>query len=344
MKKIFLSLITFSVLLFTIKAQNNTNYGTNAGNAGSDNSCFGYTAGDFVTGTCNSFFGSLSGLNTSSGTCNSFFGYRVGVLNTSGAYNVMLGAKSGTYNTAGNYNIYLGVLSGYSNISGNNNVMLGSSSGYSNIGTGNIFIGYQAGYNETGSNKLYISNSSTATPLIYGDFGARYLTINGVQDWHLTANVNLSISNWQLIGTNTVTFSAFLDDHSAHNPMAFAASQFYFHAGNVGIGVTDTKGYKLAVGGNIIAEKVVVKLRANWPDYVFSRNEKLMSLNEIENYIKSNGHLPEMPTQEQVKENGVDLGEVNTLLLKKVEQLTLLMIEQNKVIQSLEKKVNDLQK
>ena len=109
--------------------------------------------------------------------------------------------------------------------------------------------------------------------------------------------------------------------------------------GSVGIGTTNTHSYKLAVAGNIIAEKVVVKLQNNWPDYVFDKNYKLHSLEEIETYIEENNHLIGVPSAEEIAENGIDIGGMNAILLQKIEELTLLMIEQNKVIQKLENEI-----
>jgi len=103
--------------------------------------------------------------------------------------------------------------------------------------------------------------------------------------------------------------------------------------GNVSIGTTDPKGYKLAVAGNMIAESVKVKLQGTWPDYVFTKDFELASLKETERYIKDKGHLPDIPSAAEVKSNGIDLGEMNAKLLKKIEELTLVMIELNKKVE-----------
>jgi hypothetical protein len=107
--------------------------------------------------------------------------------------------------------------------------------------------------------------------------------------------------------------------------------------GNIGIGCGGRSEYMLAVLGSIIAEKVVVKNSDNWPDYVFSPNHKLPTLDETEVYIKANNHLEGVPTEAEVKDKGIDVAEMNMILLKKVEELTLLMIEQEKRIKELEK-------
>ncbi|MNE72610.1 hypothetical protein D3C80_1685680 [compost metagenome] len=113
--------------------------------------------------------------------------------------------------------------------------------------------------------------------------------------------------------------------------------------GNVGIGVNDTKGYKLAIAGNMIAEQVTVKLKGNWPDYVFAPSYNLPSLQETEQHIKEKGHLPGIPSAEEVKNNGVDLGEMNAKLLQKIEELTLHLIEKDKLIQKQEDKFKALE-
>jgi hypothetical protein len=102
------------------------------------------------------------------------------------------------------------------------------------------------------------------------------------------------------------------------------------NSGNVGIGTSDTKGYKLAVAGNMVAESIQVKLRGAWPDYVFAREYKLPSLEETARHIKEKGHLPGIPLASEVKANGIDVGEMNAKLLQKIEELTLYLIEMEK--------------
>jgi len=105
--------------------------------------------------------------------------------------------------------------------------------------------------------------------------------------------------------------------------------------GNVGIGTT-TPNTKLAVNGNIRAKEIKVET-ANWPDYVFAEDYELRSLEDTEKYIRENGHLPEVPKAEEVESEGQSLGEMNKILLKKMEEMTLYMIEQEKRIKALER-------
>ncbi len=108
-------------------------------------------------------------------------------------------------------------------------------------------------------------------------------------------------------------------------------------SGNVGIGTSDTKGYKLGVNGSVIATSMTVKLYGNWPDFVFAKTHRLRPLSEVESYIQANQHLPEVPSAAEVAKDGINLGEMDATLLKKIEELTLYMIEQNNRLNILEK-------
>ncbi|WP_276090974.1 hypothetical protein [Pedobacter sp. JY14-1] len=99
-------------------------------------------------------------------------------------------------------------------------------------------------------------------------------------------------------------------------------------AGNVGIGTTNPT-ERLSVKGKIRAQEVKVEL-ANWPDYVFAKDYALPTLAETERHIKEKGHLPGIPSAAEVKENGVELGDMNKKLLQKIEELTLHLIEMKK--------------
>nr|WP_299384850.1 malectin domain-containing carbohydrate-binding protein [Allomuricauda sp.] len=106
------------------------------------------------------------------------------------------------------------------------------------------------------------------------------------------------------------------------------SGDIYYTTGNVGIGTsTIPTAYRLAVNGKIISEEIKVQLQSTWPDYVFEEGYDLPSLKEIQKYIGTNGHLPNIPTAEEVKEKGIEVGEMNRLLLEKIEQLTLYVIQ-----------------
>ena len=113
-----------------------------------------------------------------------------------------------------------------------------------------------------------------------------------------------------------------------------------FFKGDVGIG-TMRPDAKLAVKGTVHAEEVKVDLSVPAPDYVFEKSYNLRPPAEVENYINQNKHLPEIPAAKELEANGINLGEMNMLLLKKVEELTLYTIEQNEKWQAT---INELTK
>lgn len=128
--------------------------------------------------------------------------------------------------------------------------------------------------------------------------------------------------------------------------------------GSVNVGTeTANPDYLLQVKGKIRAQEIKVET-ANWPDYVFQKAYKLPSLKEVSTYIKKNSHLPAMPPEAEVAREGIDLGEMNKLLVKKVEELTLYLIEKDQRdkgqqvklqeqqvrMESLEKKIKNLSK
>jgi len=118
--------------------------------------------------------------------------------------------------------------------------------------------------------------------------------------------------------------------------------RFYINRdGNVGIGTITTGTHKLAVEGTIGAREIKVEAAA-WSDFVFEENYQLKDLEEVESYIKENKHLPDVPSEKEVLENGIQLGEMDAKLLQKIEELTLYVIEQNKTMKAQNKKIQTL--
>jgi len=117
-------------------------------------------------------------------------------------------------------------------------------------------------------------------------------------------------------------------------------------SGYLGIGTTEMGGYKLRVNGKINCTELVVQATIpngnggnseEWPDYVFTDDYELRSLDELTSYIQENQRLPEMPSATEVSENGINVGTMNALLLKKVEELTLYILD-------LQKQINEVKK
>jgi len=510
----------------------------------------------------------------SSAIHNISIGYEAGRYNSTGDNNAFVGFRSGRQNTSGYENGFFGAEAGYKNTSGYRNVAIGYRAGYNNQGGDrNVFIGYYAGYSETGNDKLYIDNSSTASPLIWGNFSSNQVKINGslevtggftgsgfnTTNWDtafgwgnhasqgyikvgnspsfgtIAATGDINANNGLRVDGNTVidngagwhrsygatgwyngthgggiymadgtwirtygnksfyhntgtmrtdgTFQVgpsgdrfvvnssgnvgigatspakklhVVGDTYLQGKVHIGSTDTYFYrqttnriatqdefyvmgespntylysthtylgagsgdnihlrgnhfdwtsggggvintAGNVGIGTTSpTSGFKLdvigsikATGGNsnnwntahswgnhavagylqddnindvngligigtttpdekltvkgkIHTEEVIVDLLVPAPDYVFADNYQLTTLKEVEDFIRKEKHLPEIPSAKEMEENGLELGVMNMLLLKKIEELTLYQIQLLKRLDNQNERIEKLE-
>lgn len=146
---------------------------------------------------------------------------------------------------------------------------------------------------------------------------------NGTNKWAIyksTGN-DLAIYNYQAGG----------------NYMIFKTSTGY-----VGIGTSSPQS-RLAVNGTITAKEVKVT-STGWPDFVFDDKYSLLSLAQVESYIEENNHLPDIPSAEEIQENGLSMAEMMAKQMQKIEELTLYVIKQNKKIETLENKLATLEK
>ncbi len=138
------------------------------------------------------------------------------------------------------------------------------------------------------------------------------------------------------VGANHATSPNILEFWDPHNNgQAFFTMPIRIGGPASDISVT-ASGYDLYVKGGVRATTVKVDAYVNWPDYVFAPSYDLMSLKETEQFIDQNSHLPGVPSEAEVQKEGIELAEMNAILLKKVEELTLHLIE-------LQKQVNQLQ-
>jgi len=136
-------------------------------------------------GLWNTANGAQAMYENTEGYSNTAIGFQVMYRNTEGDFNNAIGGFALFHNTTGSYNIGIGVSANYHNREGSENTIIGFRAGYGthlNSISGNVFIGYKAGYYETGDNKLYIENTDSSTPLIWGDFANDTVRINGTLD------------------------------------------------------------------------------------------------------------------------------------------------------------------
>ncbi|WP_190808392.1 fibronectin type III domain-containing protein [Flagellimonas sp. S3867] len=117
------------------------------------------------------------------------------------------------------------------------------------------------------------------------------------------------------------------------------------YSGDVAIGTSAVPaGYKMAIDGKLITEEVKVQLSGNWPDYVFKEDYDLPTLEEIQKHIEEKGHLPNIPSAKEIEVNGIELGAMNKLLLEKIEELTLYILQQSEMNKSLVEEIAIIKK
>jgi hypothetical protein len=158
--------------------------------------------------------------------------------------------------------------------------------------------------------------------------------IDNVMIWNLaltTEEQNILINENLGFSDFNVTTDPESDTGSGSNVWSTNGNTAHYTAGNVAVGVTTVPtGYKMAIDGKLIAEEIKVQSSSQWPDYVFDKTYGLPTLDEVQRHIKEKGHLINIPSAEEVEANGIELGEMDKLLLEKIEELTLYVIELKK--------------
>ncbi len=188
---------------------------------------------------------------------------------------------------------------------GNESITFGSTAG----GECGNFQGYM-GFNA----KRIRNDASMSTWVFSNSFGGAVIGVNSYGTIQIipVSHGNASLSDAELYNRRVVTI----------NPGTLDGSHL--------------NGAQIEVNGNIKCKEVKVTLNG-WPDYVFKTSYDLLSIKELEEYIHKNNHLPGVPTESDVEKDGVDVGEMNSILLKKIEELTLYVIELKKEIDQLKK-------
>lgn len=324
LKIIVLMLLTANLIF----AQSTTTTGVDAGQSGNNSSYFGYQAGMSSSAAQCTYVGANAGKNTIPNSYNNTaIGY--GALeNPTGSYcsgNVAIGVGAGQTHNSGRDNLFIGAYTG--GTGGSENVLIGGSAGRNfTSGASNLAIGRSA-----------LGQATTAT---------RNIAIGEQAGSSLQTGVgNIFIGRKAGTGLTNINYQLYVGN-AGFGPLVYGDLQ----TKQLAIGTSDlpidTDGtpFTLAVNGRTITEEVQVKLKVNWPDYVFAEDYDLMTLTDLETTIKTLGHLPGVPSAEEVEENGHALGKMDAILLEKVEELTLHLIDMSKDIERLEKIEEQLRK
>ncbi|WP_052731300.1 autotransporter outer membrane beta-barrel domain-containing protein [Spirosoma radiotolerans] len=344
-----------------------------ANTSGSNNQFIGEGAGAAnTTGGSNTFIGSSAGLSNRTGSSNCFIGYWAGLYNTTGVANTFLGASAGNSNQTGTNNTFVGTGSGSQNNTGQQNTFLGQAAGGSNTqGSQNTFVGAGAGYrNTTGSSNTLVGHQA-----------GQYIT-TGSHNIIVGPNSGTAITDGSenvLMGYNSQAEDGIFNGIAIGSNSRVASSNALIlgNGVNVGIGTSaptdrlevvgpsaDKSGLRLTKlttasptqrttdefltvdeRGEVVKAKYQLRINqvSEWSDHVFSSGYSLRTLSAVAAYVGQHGHLPGVPSAEQVIKEGVDLVKMNATLLEKVEELTLYSIEQDQKAQRQGERITQLE-
>ena len=179
---------------------------------------------------------------------------------------------------------------------------------------------------------LNVNNTHSITAAIFNTDYSSFANIKGL---------DIKVKNPGQGGATGV----FIDANDSPSDFAIIAEGHSILNGRVTIGTpSPATGYQLSVDGKVIAEELRVQNSTAWPDYVFEPEYELMDIQQLSQFLKTNKHLPDVPSAAQVEKDGIMLGAMQNVLLKKIEELTLYIIEQEQRIGKLEEKLKLLEK
>lgn len=320
----------------SVLGYNNFATGNYAISGGSSNSVLGSTS--IALGYGNKVSGANSIALGNNDTITGLRGVAIGFANNVAGTNTI---------SIGYMNASLGintiVVGSYAKVNSNSGIVIGKGYSYSepllnnkdgimmgfgsNVST--MFISNSAGINKTG--KIAIGNTTTPQAKLHVLADSNENADLLLQGTGASSNAEIMFQN----ANNKISVSS-------SGKMTMNASSFSLTGGNVGIGCGSNRNYILAVSGGIISDKVSIKNIEDWPDYVFEDSYEVMSIDELEQYIESNSHLPSVPSRAEVLENGIDVAEMNAILLEKIEELTLYVIELQKQMDKQQNEINKL--
>ena len=298
-------------------------------------------AGGVNWGNVSVGLGSMSANST--GNANTALGFNSLASNTSGGANTVIGTNSMRYTIIGTNNVGTGVNTLSELVSGNHNTAIGTTAmmGRKDFnGNFNTALGleairniYRGNYNTILGAKSFRSFHSGSNNIVIG--------YNNISSYDLV-NVNNNI----YIGNNISPINSQPNNELNIGNWIFGDNGKISIGGRANFTCADCTDYSLFVKNGIKAEKVKVDIASanGWADYVFKNDYQLKTLEEVEKHINEKGHLPNVPSAQEVAKNGINVAEMDAKLLEKIEELTLYSIEQNKKIKELNEKILKLEK
>lgn len=189
-----------------------------------------------------------------------------------------------------------------------------------------------------------IGNSRPQPGYGYGVYGyGGWRGVYGYADGSGYAGTVYGVTGYAASGTGGTGIGVYGYSFGGDNNWASYFIGSNYMSGDLRIGTLNAAtGYSLSVNGKIACEEVLVQDMTAWPDYVFKSDYNLMSLDNLEQSIKENGHLPGLPSAAEVESGGLHLGNMQKMVVEKIEELTLYTIEQGKLLKELRSEVDRL--
>jgi len=317
-------------------------------NGGAFNTAIGYNSLVNCTGgSWNTAIGATALNANVSGIRNTAIGMSAADRLRSGSYNVAVGDESLYIDTGWSGNVAIGAHSLHS-LQGNSNISIGTWAGEDLVlGTRNILIGDTIALQLINGNYNTLIGSGLSTPsslnnniIIADGQGHRRINVDSLGNFMINTTTPLAANTFSGTGNFSDTLTA-TTMGSTDSSNRVATTAWVKQRGYIGTAFNGTFNSSLTVNGAINAKTLRLK-QQGWADYVFDSTYRLLPLKDVEGFIRAHSHLPGIPSAGEVAQDGADVGEAQVALLKKIEELTLYTIQQDKKIDELNKKVDML--
>ena len=335
--------------------------GTNI--SGLENTAMGFNALNFNnSGHFNTGYGSGALFSNSTGHRNTILGASALRNNQAGSNNTVIGSEAG-YNAYGSNNVFIGYNAGYNELNGSNKLYIENSDAdstqaliFGNFATNDVRIN-----GKTLAKYVAVNDDTPAILGINNNTDYYGIGVKGIGGWIGVQGESYGLGSDTYFGTKGVSTGVNTGNNYGVLGEAANGSSNYgvygfsplgpnnyagYFEGAVAIGSAFPKkatGYILSVDGKIAAEEVLVDLDADWPDYVFKDDYTLLSLAQVKDHIEAKGHLPNVPSAKEIEDHGLLLGNMNKVLMEKIEELTLYILQQEEKLQNYERRLQKLE-